>query len=279
MTIAIVGVGLMGGSLALCLREKGIATTIIGVDENAANLQKALDLKMVDEFCSLDEALERSKVLVLAIHVDAVLEMLPGLLDKISDHIIIDLSSTKERILETVNGHPNRGRLVAAHPMAGTEYSGPEAAVQELYTNKTMVLCDVVQSDEDALDFVEELIDQLEMRLVFMSIKEHDLHTAYISHISHITSFALALTVLEKEKEHGHIFELAGSGFASTVRLAKSSPDMWIPIFRQNRNNVLDVLTEHINQLQNMKNLLQAGDDEALYKLVKKANRIRKIIK
>jgi prephenate dehydrogenase len=195
------------------------------------------------------------------------------------EHVIMDVGSTKEKILQLVAGHPNRGRFVAAHPMAGTEYSGPEAAIKNLFTQKTMVLCDVKNSDEDALEVVENLVDNLQMRLVYMNGVEHDLHTAYVSHISHITSFALALTVLEKEKEQGRIFELASGGFESTVRLAKSSPDMWVPIFKHNRNNVLDVLDEHINQLQQMKQLLENEDYETFYKLIQKSNKIRKILK
>src|SRR3546814_725332 len=160
----------------------------------------------------------------------------------------MELGSTKANILEAVAEHPRRGRLVPAHPMAGTEYSGPEAAVKDLFKGKTMVLCDVRRSDEDAFEMIGDLVEELEMRTVFMNASEHDVHTAYVSHISHITSFALALTVLEKEKEEGHIFELASGGFESTVRLAKSSPDMWVPVFRQNRENVLDVLEEHIHK-------------------------------
>jgi prephenate dehydrogenase len=142
-----------------------------------------------------------------------------------------------------------------------------------------MVLCDVKNSDEDALELVENMVDSLQMRTVYMNGEEHDLHTAYVSHISHITSFALALTVLKKEKESGRIFELASGGFESTVRLAKSSPDMWVPIFKHNRNNVLDVLDEHISQLQQMKTLLEAEDYDTFYKLIQKSNKIRKILK
>jgi prephenate dehydrogenase len=163
--------------------------------------------------------------------------------------------------------------------MAGTEYSGPEAAIKDLFTQKTMVLCDVKNSDEDALEIIENMVDKLQMRLVYMNAVEHDLHTAYVSHISHITSFALALTVLEKEKEQGRIFELASGGFGSTVRLAKSSPDMWVPIFKHNRHNVLDVLDEHIHQLQQIRELLQEEDYETLYKLIQKSNKIKKILK
>lgn len=280
MIATIVGTGLIGGSLAITLKEKGVANWIIGVDQSEANLVKAQELKIIDEGASLKDAMQRSKLIILAIPVDALLQILPTVMDNAGpEHVIMDVGSTKEKILQLVAGHPNRGRFVAAHPMAGTEYSGPEAAIKNLFTQKTMVLCDVKNSDEDALEVIENLVDKLQMRLVYMNGVEHDLHTAYVSHISHITSFALALTVLEKEKEQGRIFELASGGFESTVRLAKSSPDMWVPIFKHNRNNVLDVLDEHINQLQQMKQLLENEDYETFYKLIQKSNKIRKILK
>lgn len=280
MVVAIIGVGLIGGSLAISLKEKGMASRVIGVDQQEQNIKKALDLKLIDAAATLDEAMQQAQLIILAIPVDALMQLLPSMLDKVQpQHVIMDVGSTKKKILELVAGHPNRGRFVAAHPMAGTEYSGPEAAIPNLFTNRTMVLCDVKNSDEDALEIIEALVDALQMRLVYMNAEEHDLHTAYVSHISHITSFALALTVLKKEKEQGRIFELASGGFESTVRLAKSSPDMWVPIFKHNRNNVLDVLDEHIHQLQQMKQLLEDEDYDAFYKLIQKSNKIRKILK
>jgi len=280
MIVTVVGVGLIGGSLAISLKEKGLANWIIGVDQQEENLKKAQELRIIDEAAGLKDAMQRSKLIILAIPVDALLKILPDILDNATpDHVIMDVGSTKEKILQLVAGHPKRGRFVAAHPMAGTEYSGPEAAVRNLFLQKTMVLCDVKNSDEDALEVIEQIVDKLLMRLVYMNAEEHDLHTAYVSHISHITSFALALTVLEKEKEQGRIFELASGGFESTVRLAKSSPDMWVPIFKHNRNNVLDVLEEHIHQLQQMKTLLEEEDYDAFYKLIQKSNKIKKILK
>ena len=280
MIATIVGTGLIGGSLAISLKEKGVANWIIGVDQNESNLQKAKELQIIDESASIQDAMERSELIILAIPVDALLKIMPSIMDNAGpNHVIMDVGSTKEKILELVAGHPKRGRFVAAHPMAGTEYSGPEAAIRNLFTQKTMVLCDVKNSDEDALEIIENLVDKLQMRLVYMNGVEHDLHTAYVSHISHITSFALALTVLEKEKEQGRIFELASGGFESTVRLAKSSPDMWVPIFKHNRNNVLDVLEEHIHQLQQMKQLLEDEDYDTFYKLIQKSNKIKKILK
>lgn len=280
MEITVIGVGLIGGSLALRLKEKKFASKVYGVDKNEENLKKALSLGIIDEAIDLEAAIKKSKLIVLAIPVDAIKSLLPSIIDQVSDQqVVVELGSTKEQLLEGVNEHPKRGRLVASHPMAGTEYSGPEAAFKDLFLDKTMVLCDVKSSDEDALDLVEALCDALEMNIIFMNPKEHDLHTAYVSHISHITSFALALTVLEKEKSQGRIFELAAGGFESTVRLAKSSPEMWVPIFAQNRTNILEVLTEHIKQLQNMHDVLSNEDYEGFNKLIKRSNKIRRIIK
>jgi prephenate dehydrogenase len=206
--------------------------------------------------------------------------MLPHVLDSINDkQVVIDVGSTKEGFLQVIKGHPKRNRFVATHPMAGTEYSGPEAAVKDLFKGKSTVFCDIEESDKDAVELVKKMYNDLGMRIVYMDSVSHDLHTAYVSHISHITSFALALTVLEKEKEEEAIFELASGGFESTVRLAKSSPDMWIPVFKQNRHNVLDVLYELIYQLKHIKQLLVDEEYEEFYKLIQKANEIKKIIK
>jgi prephenate dehydrogenase len=190
----------------------------------------------------------------------------------------MDVGSTKERLLDVVRHHARRGRYVATHPMAGTEFSGPEAAVPGLFANKCTVLIDEQDSDADAVEIVKRLYHSIPMQMVSLNGKAHDLHTAYVSHISHISSFALALTVLAKEKEEQKIFELASGGFSSTVRLAKSSPDMWIPIFRQNRDNVLDVLDEHINQLARFRSLLIKQDFDQFYQLITSANRIEKIL-
>ena len=181
-------------------------------------------------------------------------------------------------MLDKVRNHPKRGRYVATHPMAGTEYSGPEAAIPNLFDEKCTVLVDVDDSDADAVELTRRLFDSIPMRQVNLDRQSHDIHTAYVSHISHISSFALALTVLEKEQDEDRIFELASGGFSSTVRLAKSSPDMWIPIFRQNRDNVLDVLDEHINQLARFRSLLIKKDFDTFYKLIEESNQIRKIL-
>jgi len=192
--------------------------------------------------------------------------------------VVIDVGSTKQALLAAVAGHPNRGRFVAVHPMAGTEHSGPDAAIAGLFEGKTVVLCDAPASDPDAVRVVEQLFQALPMRLLYLDGAAHDLHTAYVSHISHITSFALAITVLEKEKEEQHIFDLASGGFESTVRLAKSSPATWVPIFRQNRLNVLDVLDEHLHQLQQLRELLAREDYAGLTERIQQANHIGKIL-
>ncbi|TDS11800.1 prephenate dehydrogenase [Sphingobacterium paludis] len=279
MNIAIVGIGLIGGSIGIRLKETGFCKEIVGVEKNESNQKKALQLGLVDRILSLDEALASCKIIVLTIPVDAILTLLPKLLDQVTDQVIIDMGSTKTNILNLIADHPNRGRYVAAHPMAGTEYSGPEAAIPNLFKDKVMVYVEAFKTDEDAFELADALTDQLEMKTSFMNADEHDMHTAYVSHISHLTSFALALTVLEKEKSQGRIFELAGSGFQSTVRLAKSSPEMWTPIFKQNRSNVLEVLEEHIKQLQNLYNKIDGEDYEGLHKLIKRSNKIKRIIK
>ena len=249
MTVTIIGVGLIGGSLAIALREKGIANYIIGVENNIKHAETALKLKLVDEIKSLDNAISDSELIILAIPVDAGEKVLPNVLDVIKNQTVIDVGSTKERIINAVKNHPRRAQFVATHPMWGTEYSGPEAAVQNAFVNKAVVICNKNEIDDTAHELVFEMYKKLGMHVIYMNATEHDLHAAYISHISHITSFALANTVLEKEKEEDTIFELASGGFESTVRLAKSNPEMWVPIFMQNKENILDVLNEHISQL------------------------------
>lgn len=276
--ITIVGVGLIGGSLALQLKEKGLAGKLIGVDAQEEHQKKALELELVDEVMELDEAIAASDVIVLAIPVDAMVKILPGLLDKIDRQVVVDMGSTKEQLIAVSKNHPKRGRLVATHPMWGTEYSGPEAAIHGAFENKAVIICNAGDSDQDALDWTKNMYLRIGMHLLEMDAGDHDLHAAYVSHISHITSFALANTVLEKEKEEDAIFELASAGFESTVRLAKSNPSMWVPIFMQNRENVLDVLNEHISQLRKFKSCLEKENYAYLQELIENANKIRKII-
>lgn len=277
--IAIVGIGLIGGSLAIQLHEKKISSKLIGVDSNAAHEAKALELELVDEVLPLDEAIAQSDVIVLSIPVDTMVGLLPQILDKVTNQIVLDLGSTKSQVVDAVKQHPKRGRYVATHPMWGTEYSGPAAAVRGAFEDKAVILCNEEESDTDAVEWVKYMYRKIGMHLLSMEAKAHDLHAAYVSHISHITSFALANTVLEKEKEEQAIFELASAGFASTVRLAKSNPNMWVPIFLQNKIHVLDVLDEHIEQLKKFRNSIAESDGVQLKGLIEHANEIRRILK
>lgn len=278
MVVTIIGVGLIGGSLAISLKENGFATRVIGVDASQENLDKAIRRRLIDEDASLEAGIAQADLIVIATPVDVMLELIPRVLDQMNEQVLIDVGSTKMGLMELVRNHPKRGRFVATHPMAGTEFSGPEAAIPGLYTNKYTVICDPEDSDADALERVRAMYASIPMHLIEMDARNHDIHTAYVSHISHISSFALALTVLEKEKDEDRIFELASTGFSSTVRLAKSSPDMWVPIFRQNRDNVLDVLDEHINQLARFRSLLIKQDYETFYQLIQESNKIKKIL-
>ncbi|MBE7173332.1 MAG: prephenate dehydrogenase [Williamsia sp.] len=279
MTVTIIGIGLIGGSLALALKEKGLADHIIGIDNDKQHVQTALQMGLIDEHCPLEEAIQKSSLIVLAVPVDALIALIPEIMNRIDKQVVMDAGSTKELVMKKIEGHPKRGRFVATHPMWGTEYSGPQAAVRGAFVNKAVVICNKEESDEDALQLVTRLYQQLGMHLVYMEAQAHDLHAAYVSHISHITSFALANTVLEKEKEEDAIFELASGGFESTVRLAKSNPAMWVPVFQQNRENVLDVLNEHISQLRKFKSCLEKENWVYLKELIEKANGIRRILK
>lgn len=277
--ITIIGTGLIGGSLGLVLKDKGLAKHIIAVDNNAENQQKTLKLGIADEVLPLKEAIAKSNLIVLAVPVDALYKLLPTVLDEVTNQVVMDMGSTKEGVINLVANHPKRKRYVATHPMWGTEYSGPEAAVKTAFADKATVICDAENSDEDALELVKAMYKAIGMHLIYMDATAHDLHAAYVSHISHITSFALANTVLEKEKEDEAIFELASGGFESTVRLAKSNPAMWVPIFMQNRENVLDVLNEHISQLRKFKSCLEKENYEYLHELIENANGIKRILK
>jgi prephenate dehydrogenase len=276
---AIIGLGLIGGSMALQLKEKGIASTIIGVDSNAAHAADALLLGLADNVLPLDEAVKNADIIIVAIPVDATVSLLPFLLDMISeDQIVFDMGSTKSLLIDAVNGHSKRKQFVATHPMWGTEFSGPKAAVRGAFENKAVVICNANESDTTALETVKNIYKKIGMHLLEMDAHAHDLHAAYVSHISHITSFALANTVLEKEKEEDAVFEMASGGFESTVRLAKSNAAMWVPIFKQNRENVLDVLNEHISQLRKFKSCLEKENYEYLLELIESANKIRKVL-
>ena len=279
MRLAVVGIGLMGGSIALSLKKKGFVTHVIGVDQNMEHQQQALQLGIVDEIMSLEDAVTASDIIALATPVNVAELLLPTILNLVNKQVVFDLGSTKESIVNVANTHSNKGRFVPTHPMWGTEFSGPTAAQTDAFVDKATVICNKTQVDADALAIIEQMYAQLGMHILYMDAIKHDIHVAYISHISHITSFALANTVLEKEKESDAIFELASGGFESTVRLAKSNAEMWVPIFMQNKENVLDVLNEHISQLRKFKASLEKENPDYLLELIQNANKIKRILK
>ena len=279
MHISIVGLGLIGGSMALDLKANGFADTVTGVDINEKHCQEALALGIVDQVLPLDQALDQCDILILSVPVQHIVKLLPGILDKISSQIILDVGSTKHQTCEVVKDHPLRSHYVATHPMAGTEFSGPTAAIKGLFQHKVTIFCDVENSNEDALNTASKLYQHLGMPIIHMTSQDHDLHAAYVSHISHISSFALALTVLKKEEDAQNIFNLASGGFDSTVRLAKSSADMWTPIFTQNAENVISVLDTYIQELKEFRTAIENQDSDRLNHIIKDANRIRKILK
>jgi prephenate dehydrogenase len=279
-SVTIVGVGLISGSFSLALKDRGLVRNVIGVSRTASSIEKALELGLIDEALPLEEAVKKSDLIYVAIPVDVTIPVMRQVMDLMTDRqIVADAGSTKQALCESLADHPMRKRFVATHPMWGTEYSGPEAAVRNAFTGRTCVICEKAKSDPDAAEAMESLYRQMGMHMVYMDADSHDMHAAYISHISHITSFALANTVLEKEKEEGAIFDLAGGGFESTVRLAKSNPSMWLPIFIQNKEHVLDVLNEHITQLRKFKSCLEKENYGYLRELMENANKISRILK
>jgi prephenate dehydrogenase len=279
MIVTIIGTGLIGGSMALAFREKGFAQLIIGVDANESHAKRAVELKLVDKILPLEDAVRQSDLVILAVPVNAAEQLLPGVMNLVDQQVVMDVGSTKVGIIQSIENHPQRRRFVPTHPMWGTEYSGPDAAITGAFANKAAVITNKNDSDADAVELVESVYKVLGMHLLYMDASAHDLHAAYVSHISHITSFALANTVLEKEREEDAIFELASGGFESTVRLAKSNSAMWVPIFMQNRENVLDVLNEHISQLRKFKSCLERENYDYLKELIENANKINRIIK
>jgi prephenate dehydrogenase len=280
MTIAVVGVGLIGGSLVVDLRRRGFTNRVIGVDSNLHHQNIALLCGLVDENETLENAIEKSDLIILSTPVNTNCSMLPLILDRIAgtSKVVTDMGSTKASIAEISKNHPGRGRYVAVHPMAGTEYSGPLAAIGKLFDYKNSIICDKELSDKDALEKVESMLDILNMHKVYMNSKDHDVHVAYISHISHITSFSLALSVLEKEHEENNILTLAGGGFESTVRLAKSSGETWAPIFVENSEYILEVMDTYIEKMNSFRKMISEKDTNGLKALMEEANKIRKIL-
>lgn len=279
MLISIIGIGLLGGSYALNLRDKYPKMHFVGVDSSEIHGRLGVAKGIVDEILTLEEAVPKSDLVVMAIPVNHVVELLPKVLDLLPPKAtVLDLGSTKKLICEIADQHPKRTRFVAAHPMAGTENSGPSAAFKELLPHKNVILCDRDKSDSDSIQLVEALFRDIGMKIHYMSPEEHDLHLAYVSHLSHVTSFALGYTVLEKEKDEHSIFEMASTGFSSTVRLAKSSPAMWAPIFDQNRENLSRALGDYIEFLQLYKKFIDDRDLDASLEFMQRANEIRRVL-
>ena len=281
MKVGIIGLGLIGGSMAVDLRRRGFADEVLGVETDPVNAAAAEKIGLADRIVSFEECVGQADLVVLAVPVGAAVKMLPQVLDRFAGKkkVVIDVCSTKEQLARAVKYHPERRRYVGTHPMAGTEYSGPWAAMPGLFDGHAGIICDAQESDPKALRTVECLYETLNMRTIYMDSSSHDVHTAYVSHISHVTSFALALTVLDKEKDEKHIFDLASGGFSSTVRLAKSSPDMWTPILTQNRDNVLHVIDTYIDKMQAFRTAIEEGDEDAIRGLIEESNKIRRIIR
>ena len=279
MNITIIGLGLIGGSIAIDLRKKGFASAINGVDLNPNNAAKAMALGLVDELKNEGEAIAIADLIILAIPVNTLSSLLPCILDAVKKTaVVIDTGSTKASICKAVAAHKNRAQFVAAHPIAGTENSGPEAAFSGLFQHKTNIICEKEKSSEHALAVAEKVFEALGMNTIFMEAEEHDKHVAYVSHLSHVSSFLLGQTVLDIERDEKNIFALAGSGFSSTVRLAKSSPDMWAPIFEQNAEYLSQALLEYIMHLQRFQYHLMKRDVNELHRIMKEANQIRRVL-
>ena len=281
MNVGIVGLGLIGGSMGLDLRKRGFASRVTGVESESVNAEAALRKGLADSIAGIDECVAESDVIVLAIPVGAACKLLPQVLDRVvgTDKVVIDVCSVKESMCQVAAGHQARSQYVATHPMAGTEYSGPWAAMPGLFDGRACILCDVEESSPKAVRLVEKLYDALNMRVTYMRSDAHDMHVAYVSHISHITSFALALTVLDKEKDEKHIFDLASGGFSSTVRLAKSSADMWVPILAMNHDNVLRVMDTYIEKMKEFRSAIDAYDEGRIRELIEEGNKIKRIIR
>ena len=277
--VAIIGLGLIGGSLAKSLRANSVFNHFIGVDNNPSHTARALELGLVDEVMDLDDAIANSEFIILAVPVNIAEIMASQILDKLLDQTLIDVGSTKEGILAAVKNHDKRNQFVATHPMAGTEFSGPDAAVEDLFNQKAVIICDARSSDADRVEAVEDIYKKIGADVKYMEGEEHDVSAAYVSHISHLSSFALALTVLNKEKNAENITTLASGGFESTVRLAKSNQDTWEAIFSANKNNVLEVMDNYIENMILFKHAIKSGNSEVVKTLIRQANEVKKVLK
>lgn len=279
MRTAVIGMGLIGGSMAIDLRKAGVATHITGIDRDPHHREQALALGLADAVTDTLEPIADAELVLLAIPVNAIVSILPQVLEKTGPGaVVIDAGSTKKQVCQAVAGLAGRGKFVAAHPIAGTENSGPAAAFSGLFAGKTNIICDRHNSTDEAVTTALQIFDALGLRSIFMNAEDHDRHVAYVSHLSHVSAFLLGQTVLDIEKDEKNIFNLAGSGFASTVRLAKSSPDMWAPIFDQNSEFLSQALQEYIMHLQRFHYLLMKHDQEGLRMIMNGANDIRRVL-
>jgi prephenate dehydrogenase len=277
--ISIIGVGLIGGSFALDLKDNIPGASVSGIDQNVTHLNEALNLGIIDIAGDL-ESVRSADLVVLALPVNSAINVLIQVLDLIpAKAIVIDMGSTKKAICESVATHPNRANFLATHPIAGTEFSGPSAAVKGLFKNKTNIICELDRTSKVLSTKIIALFNKMGMRIRKMTAIDHDKHIAYVSHLSHISSFMLGKTVIDKEKNESDIFDMAGSGFESTVRLAKSSPAMWTPIFEQNKENVIETLTEYIHNLNQFKTYMENDNFDAIFSEMKNTNHIKKILK
>ncbi|MGO4817894.1 prephenate dehydrogenase [Flavobacterium sp. W22_SRS_FP1] len=278
MKIYIIGIGLIGGSMGLDIKILYPESTVYGVDTNEDHLQKALALGVIDETSILENVSDADFVIV-SVPVDVALTVLPEVLDLIGENtIVFEVGSTKTLICESVTNHPKRRNFIATHPIAGTEFSGPSAAISGLFQGKTNIICEVERTAFKLQEKALDLFKAIGMRIRYMEPKSHDKHIAYMSHLSHISAFMLGKTVINKEKDEQDIFDMAGSGFESTVRLAKSSPAMWTPIFKQNKDQVIETLEEYISNLTHFKDLLISEDYDAIYEEMKSVNKIKEIL-
>ena len=274
--MSIVGIGLIGGSIAMDLRSGGFGSHFIGVDSCSDNVACALSSGIVDEVICLDDAIGRSDLIVLATPVDVSLKMLPNILDKVDRQVVVDVSSVKSKLAEVVASHSNRGQFVSMHPMAGTEYSGPEAAQLGLFNTKKAVICDAGESSVSSVRLVEKMLDVMNMSVVHMDSATHDKHVAYISHLSNISSFAMALTALKAQESEPDLLDLASTGFESTVRLASSSADTWTPIISQNADSILASLDDYISVLSEFRENIKSGAMNEVSEMISEANKMKK---
>ena len=278
MKVVVIGIGLIGGSMVLDIKALHPDATILGIDANENHLQEAIDLGVVEKAGSTEDLADADFVIV-SVPVDIALVVLPQVLDAVGENtIVFEVGSTKLPICEVVANHPKRRNYIATHPIAGTEFSGPSAAIKGLFQGKTNIICEVEKTTFKLQEKALQLFTALGMRIRYMDPEAHDKHIAYVSHLSHISSFMLGKTVIDKETEEQDIFDMAGSGFESTVRLAKSSPAMWTPIFKQNKEQVVNTLEEYISNLTNFKELLENGDYDAIYNEMQSVNRIKEIL-